>query len=138
VDYFHVLLRYPGTRVVLHGSNLVAEPARRFEVHGVKGSYVKAGMDTQEAALKRGRRPGGDDWGADPEDGTLTIWNEGTPAARTCPTLPGNYPAYYEAIRGAICEGTANPVTPEQGVGVMRILEVACRSAQERRELPVG
>ena len=147
VDYFHVLLRYSGTtrgqpsRVVLHASNLVAEPARRFEVHGVKGSYVKAGMDTQEAALKRGERPGGDNWGADPEDGTLTIWKDGTPEARTYLTLPGNYPVYYEAIRGAICaalcEETANPVTPEQSVDVMRILEVACRSAEERRELPV-
>jgi predicted dehydrogenase len=137
VDYFHVLLRYSGTRVVLHGSNLVAEPARRFEIHGVKGSYVKSGMDTQEAALKRGWRPGGDDWGADPEDGTLTIWRDGTPEARARPTLPGNYPAYYDAIRGALCEGTANPVTPEQGVDVMRVLEVACRSAEQRRELPV-
>jgi len=137
VDYFHVLLRYAGTRVVLHGSNLVAEPARRFEAHGVKGSYVKSGMDKQEAALKRGERPGGPRWGADPEDGTLTVWNNGTPQARTCPTIPGNYPAYYEAIRGAICEGSANPVTPEQAVDVMRVLELACKSAEERKELPV-
>jgi len=137
VDYFHVLLRYARTRVVLHGSNLVAEPARRFEVHGVKGSYVKRGMDKQEAALKRGERPGGPGWGADPEDGTLTVWKDGRPQARTFPTIPGNYPAYYEAIPGAICEGTANPVTPEQAVAVMRVLELACRSAAERRELPV-
>jgi predicted dehydrogenase len=137
VDYFHVLLRYSRTRVVLHGSNLVAEPARRFEVHGVKGSYVKAGIDTQEAALKRGERPGGEDWGADPEDGTLTIWKDGMPEARKCFTLPGDYPAYYEAIRAAVCEGDANPVTPEQSVAVMRVLELACQSAAERRELPV-
>jgi predicted dehydrogenase len=138
VDYFHVLLRYTGICVVLHGSNLVAEPARRFEIHGVKGSYVKAGMDTQEPALRRGERPGGPGWGADPEDGTLTVWKDGTPEARPYPTLPGNYRAYYEAIRGAICEGSANPVTPEQSVGVIEVLELACRSAEQRRELPVA
>jgi predicted dehydrogenase len=135
VDYFHVLLRYARLRVVLHGSNLVAEKVRRFEVHGVKGSYVKTGMDTQESALKRGERPGCPDWGVDPEDGTLTMWNDGAPQARVCPTLPGNYPAYYEGIRGAVCDGTANPVTGEQAVGVMRVLELACKSAAEGREL---
>ena len=138
VDYFHVLLRYVETRVVLHGSNLVAEPGRRFEVHGMKGSYVKAGMDRQEEALKRGERPGSDGWGADPANGTITVWNDGAPQARIYPTLPGNYRAYYEGIRGAICEGGANPVPGEQGLAVMKVIEAACRSAAERREVRLG
>lgn len=137
VDYFHVLLRYGGTRVILHGSNLVAEPARRFEIHGVSGSYCKTGMDKQEAALKRGEQPGGPGWGIDPEDGTLSIFQGGIAHARACPTLPGNYPAFYQAIQQALCEGAPNPVTPAEALGVMRLLEVACQSAAERRELPL-
>ncbi len=42
VDYFHVLLRYGRLRVVLHGSNLVPDPAVRFVVHGTKASYRTA------------------------------------------------------------------------------------------------
>lgn len=122
VDYFHVLLRYGRMRVVLHGSNLVAETVRRFEVHGTRGSFVKDGMDTQEDALKRGERPGGPGWGVDPQEGVATEWIEGVPQVRQVPMIPGNYPAYYVAIRQAIAEGAGNPVSPEEALAVMQVL----------------
>jgi scyllo-inositol 2-dehydrogenase (NADP+) len=135
-DYFHVLLRYGRTRVVLHGSNLVAEAPRRFEVHGTGGSFVKQGMDTQEDALKRGERPGGAGWGGDPQDGTLTTWSNGTGKCHPFPTVPGNYLAYYEAIRDAIGNGAGNPVPPDEALAVMAVLELAVESAAAGRELP--
>jgi predicted dehydrogenase len=135
VDYFHVLLRYGSLRVILHGSNLVAEPARRFEVHGTRASFVKFGMDTQEPALRRGEQPGGPGWGADLMDGTLTVSEGDAPEIRSVRSIPGDYRAYYEAIRGAIRCGAPNPVTAAEAVAVMKVLELACRSAAERREL---
>ncbi|WP_267116646.1 oxidoreductase, partial [Xanthomonas sacchari] len=54
VDYVHAVLRYPRLRVVLHAGSLVAANGLRFAVHGSGGSYVKHGLDTQEAQLRAG------------------------------------------------------------------------------------
>jgi predicted dehydrogenase len=135
IDYFHVLLRYGRTRVVLHGSNLVADPPRRFEVHGTAGSFVKCGMDSQEDALKRGDRPGGPGWGADVEDGTLTVWKTGVSEGRKVATVHGDYLAFYVAVRDAIAKGGPNPVPPEDAAVVIGILELAAQSAASGKEL---
>ena len=135
VDYFHVLLRCGRMRVILHAGNLVAGTVRRFEIHGARGSFVKYGMDPQEDALKRGAPPGGPGWGADPQEGVLTTWLEDAPRVRQLPMIPGNYPAYYQAIRDAIQNGAPNPVTPAEALAVMSLLELALRSAREGREL---
>jgi predicted dehydrogenase len=128
-DYFHVLLKYPARRVVLHGSTLVAEPPRRFEVHGKRGSYVKNGMDIQEDLLKAGDLPGTPGWGTDPNTGILTTWNGGSRHQRSIPNLPGGYPQFYEAVRDAILKGAPNPVPPEDGIAVMRVIEAGLQSA---------
>ncbi|PYO69492.1 MAG: oxidoreductase, partial [Gemmatimonadetes bacterium] len=105
-----------------------------FAVHGTAGSFIKYGVDAQEAALKAGRTPGEPDWDADPPAlyGTLT-----TPeGARPVPTIPSSYARYYENVRDAV-RGTAPlAVTPEQALDVMRGLELAVASSQQRRVLP--
>jgi predicted dehydrogenase len=137
VDYFHVVLRYGQMRAILHGSNLVAEMVRRFEVHGTRGSFVKHGLDAQEDALKRREIPGGPGWGVDPLEGLLTEWNDGAAEVRRVTMIPGNYRAYYEAVRDAISSGAPNPVTPEDGLAVMRLLEIGGRSAAEGKVISV-
>lgn len=135
VDYFHVVLRYPRLRVVLHGSNLVAGDLPRFVVHGTEGSFVKHGQDTQEPALKRREPPGGPRWGHDPRDGVLYRRDGSEIAAEPVATLPGDWRRYYSELRDAI-EGLApNPVPPEEAVTVMALLEAGVQSAQERREI---
>jgi predicted dehydrogenase len=135
VDYFHVLLRYPRLRVILHGSNLVAEPTRRFEVHGTHASYMKAGMDVQEDQVRRGMRPGDAGWGVDPQPGTIATWTGGKLQSTVVPNEVGCYPDFYRGVRDAIVSNAPNPVPAEDGVAVMRILEAACRSAAEHREV---
>ncbi|HEV2867090.1 MAG TPA: oxidoreductase, partial [Allosphingosinicella sp.] len=54
-DYFHLTLHYGRLRVVLGASTLVAAPRPRFAVHGTNGSFVKYGVDPQEARIKTGR-----------------------------------------------------------------------------------
>ena len=49
-----------------------------------------------------------------------------------------NYQAYYEGIRDAICLGSPNPVTAEQALLVMRLIELGIDSAQEGRKLLVS
>lgn len=133
VDYFHVLLRYPKLRVILHASQLVAGGNPRFVVHGTKGSFVKYGLDTQEEVLKTGGRPGGASWGHDPSEGDLYLPGE---PARKVQNQPGDYSLYYQAIRDALTQGGANPVPPQQAIQVMQLIELANQSAQQQRELP--
>ncbi|HWF91401.1 MAG TPA: oxidoreductase [Terriglobales bacterium] len=135
VDYFHVLLRYGNRRVVLHGGSLVVANTPRFSVHGIHGSYVKHGMDTQEASLKAGKNPGSQGWGQDPLEGVLFIEHEGTMRSSSVPNVPGNYLGYYEALRDAILGKAPNPVSAEEGLQVMKVLELAVGSAKIGREM---
>jgi predicted dehydrogenase len=141
-DYFHAVLRYETgahapLRVVLHATTLAAHAAPRYIVHGTRASYVKQGVDPQEDALRAGGRPGGEGWGADTLDGELTVpADEGLALTRKVPTLPGNYVAYYAALRDAILGKGENPVPPEQAVELMELLDLGRQSAAEGHALP--
>lgn len=68
-DWFHVVLEYGSTRMILRASMLAAGHNRRFEVRGMKGTWIKQGMDTQEETFRRGGRPRLSSCGADPSPG---------------------------------------------------------------------
>ena len=133
-DAFEVTLHYPNLRAVLRAAMLRAAPGPSFAVHGTGGSFIKYGVDAQEAALKEGRTPGEPDWDADPPAlyGNLTT-SEGT---RAVPTIPSSYARYYENVRDAILGKAPLAVTPEQALDIMRGLELAVASSQKRCLLP--
>jgi predicted dehydrogenase len=133
-DAFDVTLRYPRMRALLRGSMLALPLAPSFAVHGAKGSFVKYGLDPQEAALKAGHTPDEPGWDVEPAElhGKLT-----TPErARTIPTVPSSFTRYYENIRDAILGKAPLAVTPESALDVMRGLELAVASSRERRVVP--
>ncbi|WP_017346098.1 oxidoreductase [Pantoea sp. A4] len=134
-DYFHATLTYPQRRVVLHGSMLVAAESARYQVHGTLGSYVKYGLDPQEDALKSGARPPQEEWGYDMRDGTLTQADGAEMKEESYLTIPGNYPAYYAGIRDAILGRGENPVTAEQAIQVMELIELGVQSSEKRQTL---
>ena len=86
-------------------------------------------MDIQEDLLKAGDLPGRPDWGTDPSAGTVTTWRDGSRHQRTVPNLPGGYPQFYAAVRDAVVAGAPNPVPPEDGIAVMRVIEAGLQSA---------
>ncbi|WP_110643864.1 oxidoreductase [Salinicola sp. CPA57] len=132
-DYFHAVLRYQECRVILHGGTLVSVPGPRFTVHGTRASYVKHGLDPQEDMLKRGDRLPSPYWGEDWRHGMMTVGQvrEGIqPELHEVATLPGDYLAYYAGVRDAIQNGVPLPVTAEDALTVMRMLEAGIRSAE--------
>ena len=133
-DAFDVTLHYPHRRALLRASMLAASPGPTFAVHGTKGSFIKYGLDPQEAALKCGRMPDEASWDAEPSDlyGRLTT-PEGT---RTIATIPSSFSHYYENVRDAILGKAELAVTPEQAVNVMHGLELGVASSQKRCALP--
>ena len=137
-DYFHAVLRYGQSRVILHAGALVAVPAARFTVHGSLGSFIKYGLDPQEDVLKMGIRPPADDWGYEPVPATLTVWKEGVSQSRELACVPGDYPAYYAGVRDAILGVGPNPVPTAEVIRVIGLLELGLQSAHEGRTLPVS
>jgi len=134
-DYFHAVLTYPQRRVVLHGTMLAAAESARYIVHGTRGSYVKYGLDPQEERLKSGARLPQEDWGYDMRDGVLTRIDGEARKEETWLTLPGNYPAYYAAIRDALMGGGENPVPASQAIRIMELIELGIESAKHRATL---
>ncbi len=134
-DYFHLLLRYPRLRVLLHASQMTIASDLRMAVHGTKGSFIKQGLDAQEDALKAGIVPGSEHWGVDPRPGTLVIPDGDATTSSTVPGVPGDYLTYYAAIRDALLGAGPNPAPPEEALAVMELIDLAQRSAAEGREL---
>ena len=137
-DYFHAVLRYGQSRVILHAGALVAVPAARYTVHGSLGSFFKYGLDPQEDVLKTGKRPPAADWGHDSVPATLTVWKGGAAAERELACIPGDYPTYYAGVRDAIRGVGPNPVTAAEVIQVIGLLELGLQSAREGRTLPVS
>lgn len=134
-DYFDVTLRYPSHRATLHASTLVAGNGLRFAVHGTQGSYLKHGLDVQEDQLRAGVVPGAPGWGIDPRSGEVVQERDGRLVTDIARAEHGDYRAYYAGMRDAILQGGAVPVTPQQALEVMRLIEMGTRSSEERREI---
>jgi len=133
-DSFDVTLYYDKMRALLRGSMLAAQLGPSWIVRGMKGSFVKYGIDPQEGALKEGHTPDEPGWDTDrPEHyGTLTT----AEGARGIPTARSNFTQYYENIRDTILGEAKLAVTPEQALDVMRGLELALASSRKRCVLP--
>ncbi|KAF1687368.1 oxidoreductase [Pseudoxanthomonas broegbernensis] len=136
VDWFHVRLRYARLRVLLHAGTLVPGHGLRFAAHGTGGSWIKHGLDPQEEALRAGHAPGGADWGRDPQPGAwLRVDADGTvrEAAATGPR--GDYTAYYARLRDALVDGAPPPVTAQEALLAMRVIDAGIASAAQGREV---
>ncbi|MEN2747013.1 oxidoreductase [Sphingomonas sp. T9W2] len=123
-DYFEIVLRYGARRVTIGSASLVAAPRPRFALHGTKGSFVKYGIDPQEAVLRAGGMPGDSGYGIEPEAqwGMLT---DGEGAARPVRSEAGDWRGYYRAMRDAIRGEGAVPVDPVDAVRGLRIIAAA-------------
>jgi predicted dehydrogenase len=133
-DWAHVVLGYArGLRVILHAGMLVAGGSPRFVVHGERGSLIKRNADGQEAQLKAGVVPGSDGWGVDAD---AMQFHDGA-TMRDIPTPAGDQRRYYLGIERALRGLGPNPVTAQEALAVMLVLESASHSAREGRTMNV-
>lgn len=134
-DYFEVLLYYPNLRVRLKASYSVREALPGYIIHGLKGSFIKPKTDVQEALLQAGNIPGGKDWGREPETekGLLHTEIDGIEERKYIDSEQGNYDDYYSGIYEAIRNNKPVPVTAEEGMKVIRIIETAFESSEAQK-----
>jgi scyllo-inositol 2-dehydrogenase (NADP+) len=135
-DYLEILLFYKNLRVRLKASYLVREPLPAYIFHGTKGSFIKPRADVQEADLQKGKNPAVADWGTEPEEGKglLHTDKDGQNIIREyISSEKGNYMDYYNGIYDALRNNKPLPVTAEEGMNVIRIIETAFISVAKKR-----
>jgi len=134
-DWFDIVLYYPSLRVRLKSSMLAREPRTAYILHGDKGSFFKSRADIQEADLIAGKVPNSDNWGIEPtsENGLLHTEKDGLVIREKIKTEQGNYYGFFDEVYQAITQDTAMPVTADDGINVMRLLDAATKSNEEKR-----
>jgi scyllo-inositol 2-dehydrogenase (NADP+) len=138
-DYMELLLYYPGMRARIKSSYIVREALPSYVFHGLKGSFIKARTDVQEVMLQAHKVPGGAEWGVEPESekGLLHTEKEGKIIREYVPSVKGNYGDFYDGLYKAIREGAPVPVTAEQGLNIIRVIEAAYESNREKKIVAV-
>ena len=133
-DFFDLTLHYEDRRVCLRCSTLVAQPRPRFAIHGTAGSFVKYGLDPQEAQLKSGMDPRDDGFALDENDGTLNL-DDGH--SGKVPSERGNYLAFYEIVADAVLNGVPVPVVPADARAGLLLIDLARRATELGQRLAV-
>lgn len=112
--------------------------ARELRVYAEKGSFTSYGTDVQAQAIFAGKRPADDlaGWGYEAEANWGTLNTE--QGSERVPSAQGAYHAYYEAFAEAVREGTPPPVTAEQAIEVLAVLDAAFISARDNRVVDVA
>ncbi len=136
-DYFDILLYYPHLRVRLKAGFFVREAIPSYIVHGKKGSFLKTRGDVQENDLKLGKKPNLDNWGkeSNKDEGTLHTEVNDDILNVKMPTLNGNYYAFFEGVYQSITSDKSEPVTAQDGVHVMHIIEAAIQSNEQMKAI---
>ena len=139
-DAFDLAFHYPrGLRADLRSSILAVTTRPRFLLHGTQGGFLKQSFDPQEANLRRGYIPTDTAWGAEPEEnwGLLTLSRNGALTQHRVPSAKCDYREFYANLRDAMLGKAKLAVSAEWALDVMRLLELARQSSDERRTISV-
>lgn len=138
-DRFDIRLHYPAFTATLKAGMLCRIPGPTYLIHGTNGSFVKYGLDVQEATLDGGAVPEGKNWGREPESiwGTIDTEYKGVKIQGKIESEHGDYREYFINLRDAVRGESEIAVKPEQAREVIKIIELAFRSNEEKRTLRV-
>jgi len=138
-DYFDLKLFYPNHRVTLKSSYYVREPMPGYQLHGTLGSFIKHKTDVQETDLQAHKKPGGNDWGIEPDSqkGLIHTEKDGKLIKEYIQSERGNYGDYYDGIYSAIRNNKDVPVSGEDGMRVIQVIEAATKSNNEKQVIEI-
>ncbi len=134
-DYFEIIFYYDDKRVRIKSSYIVREPLPGYVFHGMKGSFIKPKTNIQEEALQAAKMPDAPDWGTEPdsEKGLLHTELNGKEVREYIQSERGNYNEYYDGIYDAIRNDKPVPVSAEDALNVIRIIEAAYQSSDSKK-----
>ncbi|RHJ87739.1 Gfo/Idh/MocA family oxidoreductase [Parabacteroides sp. AM08-6] len=138
-DYFIIHLlrpsKIPEIKITLKSSYLMCEPEPRFVLHGTEGSFVKYGLDRQEADLNAGLMPNTPNWGEEDKSiwGILHTEKEGKIVREKFPSCPGNYAGFYDNIQRHIRYGEPLTTDATSVLPTIRLIEAAWESSRTKK-----
>jgi scyllo-inositol 2-dehydrogenase (NADP+) len=129
-DWIDILLYYSDFRVRLKAGFFVREANPAYVIHGKKGSFLKPRGDIQEDELKLGKKPNLTSWGTEApgNEGLLHTETDNKIIKEKVLTLQGNYYDFFDGIYQSIVNDSKEPVTAQEGLQVMQIIEAAIES----------
>ncbi|TCV69345.1 Gfo/Idh/MocA family oxidoreductase [Neorhizobium sp. S3-V5DH] len=137
VGFVVTIIHEGGVHSHLSASKLNRIAVKEYRAYGERGSYVSSGTDVQAQAIFAGRRPADDlaAWGYEREDlwGTLRT----TDKIERIASEQGRYHAYYEAFAAAVRDGALPPVTTQEAIATLAVLDAARISAAESRTVAI-
>jgi len=138
-DHFDVRLHYPSFTATLKSGMLCKIPGPTYLIHGRNGSFVKYGLDVQEATLDAGAVPQGKDWGREPESiwGNICFDCKEVKIEGKVESEQGDYRDYFINLRDAINGKTKIAVKPEEARNVIQIIQLALQSSREKRTISI-
>lgn len=122
-----VLEHVSGAVSILSVSSASAFIGPRLRLLGTGGGLWIESLDTQEDALRAGRRPGDSAWGSEADDARVVT---GTEAPRSLARERGDWPAYYRGVAASLRGEGAPPVDPRDVVQDLRVIEAAHESGR--------
>lgn len=136
-DFFDVKLYYKSHRVTLKSSYFVREALVGNIFHGTKGSFIKSKADVQEKELMEGNKPNSLNWGTElkEDEGLLHTEVNGKIIKEKVASLKGNYMEYYDGIYEAIRNHKTVPISGNDGLNVIKVIEAALKSNNEKRRI---
>lgn len=120
-DAFIAITHDSGTMSHLWMSAVAAEQGPRMRALGDLGGWTSTTLDSQEASLRAGRRPGDAGFGDNPP---------GRLSGEPYPTRSGEYEAFYVGVADAVRGEGPNPVDPWDAVAALRVIEMARASCR--------
>jgi scyllo-inositol 2-dehydrogenase (NADP+) len=128
-DYFSIHLGYQNSiNVFVHANLLLVDALPAFVLHGELGSLHKKRSDIQEEQLLKGMKLTDEGYGIElpGNEGKLTLIDEeGNKTVHQVESLEGNYMPLFDAIYESITNDAPYPVTREQVLTQLEILQAS-------------
>ena len=126
-DYFFYHLKYPNQLNVFAASNLMAVQALpAFVVQGANGTFIKDRVDPQEEQLDKNMLPTDEKYGieaAGVEGKLYTLGSDGVKNVELVKAPKGDYMGLFEAVYQSLRNGKDFPITKENILTQMELLE---------------
>ena len=136
-DYFDLKFYYEAQIVTLKSSCFVCEQLPAYVFHGTNGSFIKSKSYIQEIDLHKGMLPNDPCFGIEPdsEHGILHFKEGDYFVKKNVTSEKGNYLEFYDLMFEAIRNHKKLPVSNEEALNVIKIMEIALKSNEEKRRV---
>jgi scyllo-inositol 2-dehydrogenase (NADP+) len=135
-DGFAMILAAGEARLHLGSTPFALAAAPRLVVHGTRGSFVKEGLDVQEAQLREGVPPDTPGFGVEPAIRHGLLATEA--GERLVPSRPGRYLDFWLGVARAVERGEPPPVDPRDSALGLRVLAAARTSLETGRRVALA